>query len=388
MRKSKEKTSAPSGFRAGPGESNAWKKWRIRLWLLMKKQLKKAGYYVCIALAILAAAVLIRVTSPSEEGAYGVYNGGGETAEKLIGALQEDSEKQAEDGGNLSESRCVVYTDPERMKRDLYAGQIDCAFVLDSRLDQALGQMSLTGCADYYCTPSTSEGEILKEKIYALLFQEYARHKLTSYAEDGETFQSEGSGTESEKEQEKEIEAALEEKFESYQKDPDLFQVKFVTENGKGEAEAGADSGVRRELSVCGVLLFVLALIFARARFSEEHRRVMMALGRGEGRIWSFAEVLAPMIPASAAFWIFLTVRGIGGWRGAAAVLAGMLLCTLWSTVFAAFFRREAFYLFSLMAAVTLCVLTCPSFFAYSSLMPSIAWLKWLFPLQYIRLLF
>lgn len=365
------------------------KRWLIRTGLLMKKQMKEAGFYICLALSLVAAVVLIRVTAPRTAGAYGVLNGGGETAEEVVRMMTDGSdseEEQTDEGADAgTDVRCVTYTDLSQMKRDLMAGRIDCAFVLDERLDEAVADGDLSGCADYYCSPSTSQGEVLKEKLYAGLFSCLARQTLINYAQDGETFES------SVDTEEKKIEEALLEKYESYRKNPDIFQVNFVTENGETAEEDAASSDTERVPAVCGILLFALALIFARVRFTAEHRRIVAALSRREGRAWSFDEVFSPVLLTAAAFWVLLLVYG-GAFRKRWAVLLVVfflyaVLCSAWSVLFAGLFRSEAYYLFGILIVITLAALTCPSFFAYASLTPALAGLRWIFPLQYFGML-
>lgn len=373
---------------------NSIKKWLIRICLLIKKQLREPGFYICLALSIVAAAVLMRVTAPGVVNSYGLLNGGGETADAVAAMLTADAENgfssDASGDGRKDDSdeiRCVAYTELDEMKRDLMAGRIDCAFVLDERLDEAIETGSLKDCADYYCTPSTVQGEVLKERLYADIFSFLARQTLIDYAQDGETFEISGDDAA----EEKEIEEALLEKYESYQKNPDIFQVEFVTENGDAAAEDTASSAEERVPAVAGILLFALALVFARIRFTAEYRRVLAAQSRSEGRLWSVAEVFAPMLLTAAAFWILTLFYGESFRNRALMFLAVFFLyaviCSLWSVLFAGLFRSEAFYLFSLLIVITLAALTCPSFFAYASLTPALAGLRWVFPLQYLRLL-
>ena len=361
-------------------------RWAIRFWMLLKKHLKNPAYYLCLAAAAAFAAMLMRITEPAVGGAYGVYSGGGTAAERIVESMEREAESDSEKTGE--QSRMIVYKDESGMRRDLYAGRIDCAFVLPAALDDALDAGKLSGSVEYYSTPSTAQGEVLKEKVYANLFQEYARRKLAGFAGDGRTFRLSARNEAERKEEEGMIVGELAEKYETYRRDPGIFQASFITENGAEAAENRETSAPRRGSAICGILLFSLALIFARVRFASGHRRMMAAFGRREGRMWSVLEVFAPMLPAAVLFGIYMAAAGIaGGWRPAVSAAAGLFLCTLWSTAFATVFRREASYLFCILAVIALAVLTCPAFFDYASLTPALAGLKWIFPIEYIRLL-
>ena len=161
-------------------EHHAWTAWPLRLLLLMKSQLKKPLYWIALACGFAVLEVLLHAQAPGICAEYGVCSSGGETASAVIEALREESAD--------SQSKCVVYQDQEKMKEDLMSGRLDCAFVLDARLDEGLANGSFDGCADYYCTASTVQGDILKEQIYAELFGAAARQRLITSAQDGSTF--------------------------------------------------------------------------------------------------------------------------------------------------------------------------------------------------------
>ena len=351
-------------------EHHAWTAWPLRLLLLMKSQLKKPLYWIALACGFAVLEVLLHAQAPGICAEYGVCSSGGETASAVIEALREESAD--------SQSKCVVYQDQEKMKEDLMSGRLDCAFVLDARLDEGLANGSFDGCADYYCTASTVQGDILKEQIYAELFGAAARQRLITSAQDGSTFKNAPPGSD----KAAEIEENLLDGYSRYRKDPQLFTVNFITENG-GQAAQQTDTAADDARVAAGMVLFILALVFARSRFNREQRRIMTALTGHERRCWALCVQLAPTLPAALLF-------GAAAAPGPAFILAMLLygvLCSLWSVLFASLFRSEAMYLLSIISAAALTALTCPAFFTYAALTPALAGLKWIFPLQYLLVL-
>lgn len=355
--------------------------WMIRFGLLMKRQFCRAGYWISLILALLFAALLMQMTAPGVSTDYGICNGGGEIAGKLTNQLMQETE----------DSWCIVYQDKKQMEKDLLAGRLDCAFVFDGRLDRGLEDGSLAGTIDYYRTSSTQQGEVLKEQIYSELYQYAARETLRSYAEDGRTFEGtseEDCGFAKKREQ---IRESLLEEYDNYRKDPQIFQVNFIDEEDEQAVpdSEGTDTG-RRNAAFCGMILFALALVYARVRFTAGHRRMMAAFdGRGR-RCWRLCEAMASMLPAALTFGIFAACRpetDIGGLPAVLIFLLYGLLCSLWSILFAGLFRSESLYLFSLLSVLALTAVTCPVFTAYSSLTGALTLLRWVFPLQYLLLM-
>ena len=115
---------------------------------LLKRQLKKPGFYLIVLLCLFFLYVFVQVVFPSvERQEFGVYIGDTRNKEQLRAVLKEQE----------GAFRMVEYPDRESLEEDVTSGKADCGFVLDSRIDEVTSLEHMNGIADYICSTSTLE---------------------------------------------------------------------------------------------------------------------------------------------------------------------------------------------------------------------------------------
>ena len=350
---------------------------------LLKRQLKKPGFYLIVLLCLFFLYVFVQVVFPSvARQEFGVYIGDTRNKEQLRAVLKEQE----------GAFRMVEYPDRESLEADVTSGKADCGFVLDSRIDEVNSLEHMNGIADYICSTSTLKGELLKEKVFAAILQVVSGNLLAEMGRNGTVYE----------EQSEEIAEELEKYYQYYLDGNYTIQVQMETVE---VPESSAEKAVRnfrlssrisesRSFVLCGILIFACALIFARNRFSKESRNVYDALRGGERHRWRFLELLIPVflitMVMTAAFLVLqimqrdqdLTIAL--GLRAAAILLLYGVVCTLWAYVYSRLFPREEIYLFTIPVVVILAVVTSPAILDLGGVVPAAGVLKWFFPVSYL----
>ena len=350
---------------------------------LLKRQLKKPGFYLIVLLCLFFLYVFVQVVFPSvERQEFGVCIGDTRNKEQLRAVLKEQE----------GAFRMVEYPDRASLEADVTSGKADCGFVLDSRIDEVTSLEHMNGIADYICSTSTLKGELLKEKVFAAILQVVSGNLLAEMGRNGTVY----------KEQGEEIAAELNKYYQYYLDGNYTIQVEMETVE---VPESKAEKAVRnfrlssrlsesRSFVLCGILIFACALIFARNRFSKESRNVYDALRGGERHRWRFLELLIPVflitIVMTAAFLVLQIMQSDQeltislGLRAAGILLLYGVVCTLWTYVYSRLFPREEIYLFTIPVVVILAVVTSPAILDLGGVVPAAGVLKRFFPVSYL----
>ena len=350
---------------------------------LLKRQLKKPGFYLIALLCLFFLYVFVEVVFPSvSRQEYGVFIGDTVHGEQLKAVLK----------GQEDAFRMIEYTDRKSLEEDVTSGKVDCGFVLDSRIDGVSSLNQMEGIADYICSTSTLKGELLKEKGFSAILQVVSGNVLSEIGRSGTVYEEQG----------EEISEELLEYYRFYLEGNYTIQIAMETVE---LPQSAAEKAVRdfrgssrlsdsRSFVLCGILIFACALIFARNRFSQESRNVYSALRGGERHRWRFLELLIPVLlitlVMSAAFVVLQLIRGeesftmAQGLQAAGILLLCGIACTGWGYVYSRLFPREEIYLFTVPVIVILAIVTCPAILDLEGIIPAAGVIKWIFPVSYL----
>ena len=345
--------------------------------LILKEQIRKPSVYLVGGFCLLFLMLFQNVVRDgSELMSYGVVNEGGICAEEVISYLE-----------NVPDPFTLVRVESRKeLERLVEAGQLDCGFVFDTRLDEISGIADMAGTIDYVCTTSTSRGPILQEKVYSASLRAAANKELITLARDGKTFKN--------KQDADAIEAMLLSSYEEYLEGDETLQVIFEyvdvsgTSGGQKNVFSPAETRKQKILAICKILLFAASLVFAGSRFSTRYAAIRKSLRGAYRPAFQISAVLSPMLPSSVILlcgYLYILNR-IGLFTPETAVFsllffAGYVcLCTVWSCLYSKLFPNGSAYISSLIGVLLLSVLTENVLINAGTLVPALKILGWIIP--------
>lgn len=348
-------------------QKNNWKQFGKWVKVIAKRQLLRPSFYLLMA----GICFLLYLTENI------IIPGAGNTQ---VGIYAEDSTYGAKVKENLLAQtdglEFVEVSSEEELVQDVYRGIYDCGFVLTADLDEALESRDLTESITYIYATSTTKGFVAKESVYAVLFQYLSEEILIEKVEDGSLFEDTGEDSSGEA-----VETVLEYN-RNYLNSDEVFQVEFAgdKEDGSRKEEAMADT----LYGILGTCIFAAALLYGRYRFSAEYGNIGKKLLPKERRRLLAAYIFVPVLIAG------IVLQALTGWMEGKqepgrffAMIFFCLLCTVWTFLFSALFRREQKYLCSICAVLILNCLICPVFFDLSVYIPAVGVVQKVFPLFY-----
>ena len=352
------------------------KRWGMRFWLLLKRQLKKPGIYLLAACFVFLLYLFQNIVFPSfESRSAGIVTDESENGSTILAYLQKTEGPYA----------FVQIKDREELIEEVSAGRLDCGFVIRASLDEVRSLSGINQVAEYYASPSTIRGAVLKEKVFSAILRQVAEQVLTGISESGDVFAEKGGP----------VTRDLLASYRGFLESDSTLQVVFETVDVGGRTQEtgdGSTPAVRYYALLC-TLLFAAAILFGRSRFQEETRVIGGALRGSERFLWRFLLVLVPMLPITLvlyAMWAqYLLKEGLSSGRVLLSTFAALLLyalfCSLWTCLYTKLFRKEAFYLVSVPCVLLLAITSCGAFIKATSFLPVLGVLKWLFPVSYMR---
>ena len=318
--------------------------------LIFKKTIIKPGIYLLAGLCILFLFIFDSLVLPGDHPlSYGILNEGAACGEAVLQYLRQDT---------LYNVKSV--SDYQSLKRAVSSGRLDCGFVFTKELDASSGPFIPEKSIIYVCSTSTARGAVLKEKVYAAVLRETTRALLGSVAEEIVLPEEKPDAFFSD----------IQDFYEEYLNGEETIHVVYETVETDGPASKNNDllpSGLRRFVAVCGILIFAAAIVYGRMRFSTGFTRLAACLTPKKRHIWRFLEILVPVLFITAVMILCVTVKAAREGcpvsflpKAAASLLLCGVISSLWSLIYAAFFKKEAFYISSIPILLILCVCTNP----------------------------
>ena len=347
------------------------------LTLILKEQIRKPSVYLvggfCLLFLILFQNL---VRDGSEQMSYGVVNEGGVCAEEIISNLE-----------NTEDPFTLVRVDTRReLERMVEAGQLDCGFVFDTRLDEITGISDMANTIDYVCTTSTIRGAILQEKVYSSALRTAADKELITLARDGKTFK--------DKKDADAIEEMLLSTYHDYLAGEDILEINFEyvdvgDASGNQTAKlSAAETRKQKVLAICKILIFAASLVFAGSRFSSRYAGIRKSLRGADRPAFQISTVFPPLILSSVLLlcgYLYILNR-IGLLTPKTAVLSLLFfagyacICTVWSSLYSKLFPNASAYISSLIGVLLLSVLTENVLINAGTLVPALKILGWIIP--------
>lgn len=72
----------------------------------------------------------------------------------------------------------ILYDDPQKLKKDVERGELECGFVFDEDFDSKADRGRLNGSIEYVSSPYTTKGLVAKEALFASFLQNYSNDIL------------------------------------------------------------------------------------------------------------------------------------------------------------------------------------------------------------------
>ncbi|MBQ8305400.1 MAG: hypothetical protein IJX90_04190 [Blautia sp.] len=350
--------------------------WGTRFLLLLKRQLKKPGIYLLAACFVFLLYLFQNVVFPSfESRSAGIVIDGSKSGASILSYLKKTEGPYA----------FVEISSREELTEEVGSGRLDCGFVIRDSLDQVVSLSKIEQVAEYYASPSTMRGAVLKEKVFSAILRQVAEQVLTDISGNGSLFAEKGQA----------LTGDLLASYHDILESGNTLQVVFETVDVSGDAGAKEDGSTPavRFYALISTLLFAAAILFGRSRFQDETRVIGSSLRGGERFLWRFLLVLAPMLPITLVLWLMWAYYLMKNGLFTAGILLSTLLalcvyavfCSLWTCLYTKLFRKEEFYLVSVPCVLVLAITSCGAFIKATSFLPVLGVLKWLFPVSYMR---
>ena len=353
----------------------------IRRWLpvQLKRAFQNPAIWIVTALAVLAFGIVSSVMLHEPRGtSFGLYTDQGVCAASIKEYFENEKDTML---------RCRIYSDRDKMQLDVMRGKIDCAFAVKEDLDEIVfeereGEQGII----YYQTALTSNGLVLKEKVFSCVMQAKSEHILSEMAGDRKIFP-----TGDEKLADK-----LLKKQREYSRGDNLFKVVFLSAQGE-ELESGnihTSAGPilpHKRVLLAGLLIFVAALTFAREKLTSGYGNIAAVLIGKEKAVYLLTRVFAQVLPIAAALLAEVVIISViaedtGGIAGvvnmAVSVMIGTVLSVLWSACFSVLFKSETAYLFGMVSVLAVSFLLTVS--GAGETVPVLGMLGHLFPLGWM----
>lgn len=334
----------------------------IRLGLLFKKNLQSPGFYVLLLCELAVFLLFGKAVFPTYENRnFGVYT------EETVYGEQICRDLQAE-----FPDSCWIVDSREELEGLVESGELSAGFVLKEDMDRVIETGELLPCMEYISGTTAAAGTALTESVFAALLVYMDEQELERLAADPEIYSGEGS--------EKLLAA-----YHRYLSSDEVLQVYFGEVNGDEiRSVAAEEETADKRLAVCEILIFASALISAAGRFRKKRRRLTAVMAPGEHILWNGMEIYVPTLLSGAvlaAAWICSTEIADGA---AGTVLLLLLvfcpLCSVYGEVLSYCFRKEAFYLFTVIGILLLAVIADTELIPSAALFPQLKGLGFFFP--------
>ena len=318
----------------------------MRQWipLQFKRALKSPAVLALSVLAVLLYAVIALTALHGErETSFGLMAGEGVCA---------DSVREVIAGSGSSICPCVIYTDQNKLRRDVLRGSLDCGFVLTDELDEAALSGREGEGVIYYYTPATREGLILKEKVFSGILRAVSVSTLTGMAQNKSVFPG-GNGK---------LEEGLLTRRQEYLESGALMKAEFLDASGEKIEDASTlielKSGLyARRLALAVFFIFAAAFAFGRERFTSGYASIKNALTREGRAVYLMTRIFSETALPAAFLFLALMVPALNAGGGSAVqtfltLAAALVFSSAASAAFSSLFRSEMPYLFAAMSVL------------------------------------
>ena len=364
-----DETKARRTGTAAGGRASAL--WLTRLRLIAASVLKRPSFYFILILALVLGTVFVRVYVPdSSVSRIGVFNtvpdgtsgAGAFSAGELIRALQEDDAYEF-----------VLYDSEEELREDVLAGKNDCGIIIEKDPAEATRSLETDGVLKLVSSTSSTKSLLVREKVFAVYFRAMSDCLLTALSTDGETYLNES----------EELTKALIDVNHKYLEQSGVLTMHGLENNTAGSlsrdetraSEAAFEERSAAARTIAGLLIFACALLFSIYRFSGEYKALSAAMKPRERLLWLFLMILIPVFFTALIPGIVL--------KSPAILILCPVLCSLWALVYSLAFKKDTVFLLSLISVLLLCALYSPAVSSYTSMIPALRYLKYLFPVTY-----
>lgn len=260
------------------------------------------------------------------------------------------------------------------MYLDVTSGKIDCGFIFADDFDEKMNEKNSRDLILYLATPFTSKGEVLKETVYAVLFQVYSENILSNAEK--EIF---------DEHNEERMEQILEIN-KSYLEGNDVFQIQI--EEVQEAPETFQEEPADRIQGLVGLFIFLTMFLTYGHTQLKESDNVELALGGKERWCYRYVKMLAAAFLPSVVGILLLINRtqscGIYGEFGR--VVLFVLLSAVWINIVGGALGRAEHLPTWILSFVIVHLIVCPVFYDFSQYVPAIAWIRYLLPLGWFQM--
>lgn len=330
------------------------------LWL--KLYSKRASTWVQLLGMLFLLLILSAVRLPDKENLkVGISGAQGEYGRRILEGLLTDE----------SLFDFYQYGDEEALKRDILSGKLECGFLFHQDFEEKVEKGEYRRTITYMANPLSVKGKVVKETVYAQFFAVYSEEILKQ--KEGDIFS---------KEDEERTRKLIRLKQE-YADSGAVFQLEILQEKIQEKMEKESLSPKVYPLrGITGLLIFLLMLLSQGRKFIPRQYRVDKALNPTERFFFGGLQKLAAGTLPALAGWVMLLFLGEsrGILREGGMLLLLLVSGSIWIMVMEKGWKKETSFVAATLVITLACLLICPIWIDVAEMIPSMNYLRLLFP--------
>lgn len=337
--------------------------------LSLKLYMKKKMYYFQLLAMLLVLFLIYKIQMP-------------ELNTVAVGVCYEDSTLGKEIYETLDESDSAfeysVYVNVDELRRDVLGGKLEGGFVFTELFDEGVKTGETKDTILFYSTPFSMKAEVLKETVYAAVFESISETLLL----------------EIDKEQYGEADAYRSQRVAElnkwYLESDALFKLEIVevpTESKESEQEIQQKSLFQAKTypiqGTAGLLTFLIMYLAYSQRWEVGSRAVLKALSRKDQVMYMAISVLAAAtIPAILSMGIAVFAQETRGMLIEMITMIILILVSIiWITLLGKIIKNYMTYIGCGLAVLLANAVLCPIFIDLSVFVPAIKYVRMMLPL-------
>lgn len=330
--------------------------------LQLKAEMKRKTWWIIPAAMIAFALLVGQMRVPDGENvSVGLYLAEDPMAEEIAAGLRQRE----------SVFEFIVFETESELQKALETAEIDSGFLFSEQFEEKAEKGRTKGLITFLQTPFSAKGTVAKETVYAAFLERYGEEILL----DGRK--------EIYGEERKDLVPFLLEKNDEYLKSGEFFRTEVEEISVQETSGQEGLTDIYPIQGVMGIFLFVLLWMTFGRRFEGNGRGICLALDRKRRKKFEYLGYLAAAtIPSVTGISVIMAA---GESRGMVIELFRMLLLVfggaLWVSVVGAWFRSSMALSAWVLAFVVVQVVLCPVFVNLSAYLPTVKYIKYLFPL-------
>ncbi len=269
----------------------------------------------------------------------------------------------------------------EQAENDVMTKKAECAYIFPYNLKECLDSEDYSRVITVLISPSTVAEKIASEKVFSVIFEEYGREMLESYAKNGSAFQNAMKLLTTAQEQENVCEEILN-LYDKYKNNGSTFSFDYKSLQGNTSEESVSLKVVFPVRGIVAIFIFIMGLAAAVMAGEDEKNGLYAAVRSKEKWILQSSQIASFVFMAEVSGFLALCITGniLEPFVEAEKMICYLLAVTVYSFMCLLIFRKPGLVAALIPFFIVGCILICPVFFDISIFLPEFSVIRRLLP--------